>query len=808
MRISYICLVNYKRLYNGTGLEKVEFSFSDMYNVVKISGNNGSGKSSLLRFLTPFPDAPSELIPNKEGSKTIIIEDDNTVYVIEYKYSNCKTVSASVNSSVTGELNPSGNIVNAKEIVSNLFSLDPGFETLSLLTGYDKKSIAMMRPSERKAFISSLLQNLDAYTNIYKTLSKRSSIFKAMIQSLNSKIDSIGSIEQIEETYKNLLNEINNTKNSRDSLMIELGKLNVTQGMIDQVNNNIDRLEVLRRDTKNIMEALQYIEESYVELSLLYTDLKLSKGSQYHMKVFNDYSTSSKLLESKIEFSTKACSSIKEQLDLLASEKRRLETDDIIQSLDKYVGSKDKINEAESHVDALRKEWTLFIDTVYKEVTISNIPYIVKQLNILKGKVSSQYNGRDYRTSQQCQSLITPDGKYDSEQIINVKHLYYGRLSDKVISVDKAKEDLDDIDYSIMYSRDIAIRKHIDDQVIELVRPILDIVDEGILNISMKIENIDTDKLLSWYDSCVIYEKYKTYLDDYYGAITTENKRKYAKVRDQIEEVIEKMKNLTENYKKEKDKIEYHKSELTRVENALKGIQKCMDLSHSYEEYQRQLNSHNEEIAILEKAISSSTRYHSIFKDIEYYSGKISELEATAYRYKYSLDMLQDYVREMSQYQQNFKFTETLKKYCSPSTGIQLIFVELYMNKILSMANNLLSRLFKGEFILQKFVISDTEFRIPVQGNGLLIDDISSMSSSQIAMINMCISFAILAHSSTKYRIIRLDELDSPLDNMNRSHFSDVLEEVMKLLNCEQCFIISHNTELVDSAFQIINIGR
>ena len=808
MRIKYICLVNYKRLYNGTGLAKVEYDFPDMYNVVKISGNNGSGKSSLLRFLNPFPDAPSEIISDREGSKTIIIEDDNTKYVIEYTYKNGKTLSASINSSVTGELNPSGNIVSAKEIVSNLFSLDPGFETLSLLTGYDKKSIAMMRPSERKAFISSLLQNLDAYTNIYKTLSKRSSIFKAMIQSLNSKIDSIGSIEQIEETYKNLLTEIDSCKTDRDNLIIELGSLNITEELAEKAYDDSSKLEVLKRDNEKIMQTLHYLEENYIRLSLPVTNISISDGYKAHESLLEKYEASKNALQSQIDFSNKSCAIIKEQLDLLANEKRRLETDDIIQSLDKYVGKVNEISEAESHIDTLRKIWTLFIDTIYKEVASSNIPYIVKQLDILKEKVSSQYCLRDYRTTQDCQNLITPDGKYNPEKVIEFKHLYYGRLSDKVVSVDRAKQDLDDIDYSIMYSKDIAIRKHIDDQVIDLIKPILDIVDDKILNLSMKIEDIDTSKLLSWYDDCVVYNKYKTYLDDYYHTATNENKRKYAKIRDQIEDLIKKMESLMKDYKEEKDNITKNNKELIRYDYIIENLTKCMNMVLEYEESSDKLNTNNQKISVLENTLSNSEKYYRLCKDIHNLNTKISSLENTAYRYKYSLDMLEEYIKEMAQYQQNFKFTETLKKYCSPSTGIQLIFVELYMNKILSMANSLLSRLFKGEFILQKFVISDSEFRIPVQGNGLLIDDISSMSSSQIAMINMCISFAILAHTSTKYRIIRLDELDSPLDNMNRTHFSEVLEEVMKLLNCEQCFVISHNTELVDSSFQIINIGR
>ena len=809
MRITYIKLMNYKRIYNGTGLYELEYHFDSEFNTVKIAGNNGCGKSSLLRYLNPFPDAPSEIIPERDGSKTLLVEDGTTRYVIEYRYSNGKTISASINSSVGGELNPSGNIVSAKEIVSNLFSLDPGFETLSLLTGYDKKSIAMMRPSERKAFISSLLQNLDAYTNIYKTLSKRSSIFKAMIQSLTSKINSIGSIEQIEETYKNLTNEIESLKTSRDEFMIDIGKLNLSSDTINKVNYSEERLKTLESRKNTLMQLIHSLDTDYHDIitsSKENLDLNLMDSYEVHNEVLTTYNAYQSSVKAEIEHSNTVMKMIKDQLELLASKKRSLEADELIRSLDKYVKARDKIDEANRNIKMLVEDWTLFIDGMYNKVVESNMLYILQQLRTIKDKVSSKYEPREYRTTDVCRSIVNSNGTYDPTEVIEAKHrLYDNFINGNEYALRTTQHELDDIDYAIMYSKDIAIKKHIDDQVLELIKPILNITH---LNPDTTIENIDIDELFNWYDACVLYKKYKDYLDEYNSVVTLENKKKYSKIRDDIESIIQEMNDLKEKYKEEEDKITKNNERLSIINKTIDDLVKCSHIVYEYENKTEELHEVESEIDKLKLDISHYDTYCNLFDNIQFANNKINELEATAYRYKYSLDMLQDYAKEMTQYQENFKFTETLKKYCSPTTGIQLIFVELYMNKILTMANNLLSRLFKGEFILQKFIISDSEFRIPVQGNGLLIDDISSMSSSQIAMINMCISFAILAHSSTKYRIIRLDELDSPLDTYNRSKFSDVLEEVMKLLNCEQCFLISHNAELNDSNFQIINMSR
>ena len=134
-------------------------------------------------------------------------------------------------------------------------------------------------------------------------------------------------------------------------------------------------------------------------------------------------------------------------------------------------------------------------------------------------------------------------------------------------------------------------------------------------------------------------------------------------------------------------------------------------------------------------------------------------------------------------------------------TGIQLTFMEMYMGKVIQVANNLLSMFFNGQFTIMPFVINENEFRIPCAGEGILNDDISSMSSAQIAMISMILSFSFLYSSSSKYNILKLDEIDGPLDANNRIMFIDVLNNVMNMMGTEQCIMISHNTELqVDDA--------
>lgn len=170
----------------------------------------------------------------------------------------------------------------------------------------------------------------------------------------------------------------------------------------------------------------------------------------------------------------------------------------------------------------------------------------------------------------------------------------------------------------------------------------------------------------------------------------------------------------------------------------------------------------------------------------------------------HSIMMLTEYKTELAEYQKQSVIIEKVRYYSSPSSGIQTVYIGIFMNRILATANQLLSLLFGGEFMLQPFVVNDNEFRIPILGDGLLHDDISSMSSAQKALISMIISFSLLQQSSTKYNVLVLDEYDGCMDQTNRFAFVQLLDNLMGMLQCEQCFIVSHNSELDTTNCDII----
>ena len=221
-------------------------------------------------------------------------------------------------------------------------------------------------------------------------------------------------------------------------------------------------------------------------------------------------------------------------------------------------------------------------------------------------------------------------------------------------------------------------------------------------------------------------------------------------------------------------------------------VDECIGLDTRNEELQAQINSLSD-IALKVKTLDArmaeaKSRADRLNNDLNAILNERDKIASNK-------TLLEDYIRDLDLYNKNFSILETIRYYLSPTTGIQTVFMRTYMGNIILKANELLSLIFNGQFIIQPFVINEAEFRIPCLGNGLVNDDISSMSTSQICMISMILSFAILSNSSTDYNILKLDEIDGGLDTENRIQFIGLLKQLISMVGCEQCFLISHNME-------------
>ena len=248
------------------------------------------------------------------------------------------------------------------------------------------------------------------------------------------------------------------------------------------------------------------------------------------------------------------------------------------------------------------------------------------------------------------------------------------------------------------------------------------------------------------------------------------------------------LKDIINIFKEHKNEIETLISLLKRKEelgNTLNG------LKEKYDKAKNDLKTIDDKLNQRNKAIESLDRLDN--------NGTLTQVKEEIDRINYTLTSMIEYQEELKEYREKLERYTFMKDACSPGggDGIQSAYVKMYMNEILSSCNYILSHMFQGTLQLGTPIIDENEFSIPFIGPwGLEVPDISNGSTAQKCMIGLAFACAAIMHSSDSGFIIpRFDEIDGGLDESNRISFIKVIDNILNIMNAEQCIMCSHNTE-------------
>lgn len=224
MRLKSATFKNLKPIYRSSGKKEIYIDFTKcIHKTTLIIGPNGSGKSTIINALQPLPELASLYIDGEEGEKILEYFCDDIIYVLRIVYPvngyrkrvQTKAFIKKIMSDGTEfELNPNGNIGSYKDALYTEFKLDANFVSLSKLSMEDR-GIVERAPNERKKYFGSMLEEVQVYNDINKAITKRSSVYKSMINSITAKIDNIGDREILNHE---LLSVENNIKNIQESI--------------------------------------------------------------------------------------------------------------------------------------------------------------------------------------------------------------------------------------------------------------------------------------------------------------------------------------------------------------------------------------------------------------------------------------------------------------------------------------------------------------------------------------------------------------------------------------------------------------
>lgn len=861
MRLLRLRLENYIGIYNGMGLSSIEIDFSKcIHKVLIIKGDNGTGKSTIFKALTPLADSSIDYIPDKTAIKEIAYETDfQTILNIKYESivkdgirrpTKCYLNRLNPDGSIEN-LNPSNNITTAKEVIYDILGIDDNFITLSQLSA-NKKGLGGLKPSERKRYVNSIISSLAAFNSIHKLITTKSNVLKSIIDSYVTKLSQIGNIAIVEDAIKKdtaALQELDNKKNGLISeiatIKAELSRLDSSGNFLDDYKNLSMRKIILEKEIRDLPDIEEYSEEKLIQyekdmakyeaneemlssrakelldeeskINNNITELTIKLDSLYNKDHMDD-------LNSKIESTKKELESYKPYFHLFKTYKDISEQDyeTVKLVIEKFNSTVENI--FQTYSETVRKESMNSLRTGKKEVILDHteiLSGLEKQLEDLRTEKRDveflNNRSKDY-------NKIPDDCNHKSDcpfikDVVEAKNALRSRQSLYSLST-KINSTLD----AIESAKNLAEENMIKTQCLYEMKSILEYIQsmskiirkfpgtESLDSINTLYHNIEHGIRLN-FESVDKYQEFKNIstivsaleedLHSYESA-----KEKLISANAEIRILQEKIDTDLKNLSTIRDsklsifaEIEKIRSSKLEIEMVLDSIRYAKINKEKFENVSVELNEITNKIESMEK---NTVLIKDLTDKLNRRASELSSLQNTDLpalskaieENKYRMVLFEQYTRDSQEYAAKYNEVQMIKKYTSIH-GIQTVYMSVFMNSILNTTNTLLRLLFGGRFALQPFIINENEFNIPcADSESRVREDISLMSDSQLSMISMLISFVLLRNSSNRYNIIKLDEVDDNLDSMNRIQFSILIEQIMNDLGFDQCLIISHNNEL------------
>lgn len=871
MKILYVKLENYIGIFNGRGDNVLEIDLSHTTTpIIVIKGHNGSGKSTLLKALNPMPDSNDQFIPGAEAKKTLVYQINTDIVRIEYFYPIKKDGSRATTKAQVFKnnepLNLTNNVSDAKEIIYTLFKLDSSFLALSQLTSTDR-GLADKRPSERKIFVNSSISGIEEYNNMYKTINKKFSMYKSLINSVVSKINKIGNKQELDISFNRVNRMLEEIIKERDTALASVAKI---QAKLDE-NNAKELVDKYNSLESEIYEKNVKVKQLLAELKDINPDLvthnmnelrKIEKTKAIELATLNEEIKNTQALKDSLskemnELNSNIQKKIAERNTYISTEISTAEMnayDDAVKELniihqDIHTAGLNISDKTE--IQNLNELFTFIIDKLqFITDGLNSIDYEMGFDFILKNK----HNEETWRIAQDLRNEIN-----SLTMQVNETNLQMSLLESLVEKSEKLKlRPASCKDNTCIFIKDAfeAAKQKPNDELIKLqqknektsnilkekqkqlevindcieLKNRFDVIYNKICSYEFLLNKVDLhdltsidflvsiartgnykmiketrDKINVLYNLLELKENYEKTVDLYKDAIDEYNKNKSIidSINMDIDSSKEKLQEVSKEYSLKSSKVSELETTISELEPMVNKLSTYIEIK--LPELEMIMNQIQELKNNKESLRQRVMQVEEINKDLESSSNIVDQINA---RYNdilkqrdilsYNKIMIEKYLEELADYKSKYEKLETIRYYVSPTTGIQTVFMGAYMNNIILKANELLSLIFNGQFVIQPFVINESEFRIPCLGSGILNDDISSMSTSQICMISMIISFAMLANANTDYNILKLDEIDGGLDPDNRSQFISLLNSLIQIVDCEQCFLISHNMEYSD----------
>lgn len=797
MKIVKLILFKYKRLFLSN-IEKIEYIPES--NLQVILGRNMSGKSSLLKELSPLPaDLKKEF--KDTGYKEIHIENNDSYFILKSSINNDKVTHSFIKDNT--ELNKSGNKRIQLELVKQYFNLTPDIFSVILNTS----KFTNMSPFERKHWFSQMATIDYTYSiNIYNKI-------KSNLR------DIIGGIKLTNEAIINTENKLKDTtlfnKYKKDKEILESIKEHIISLYTQQDNKSID-IESILSNIDNISNTIFSIKskldtnltKQQIENNITTYKVKLETNKQQIEKTVKELN----LLEKSKEYGEE--SKLKSNLLDLQTKYNNLYKD-----MSSTLNTSDHIDPSRIYQDYLDYS-NANIDIVSNLNELSEYDTYIKykQDDILKLKEELSNNSnsilRLIKHNTILQEEINNLNKYKSEdnliscnQCGNTWYFKYDKnkietLSKQIESNSKSISTLESKVKDLTSLLDkINTRLSILDNIKNIIRsyPTLKYIWISILQ-SLDINNATTESILSEFN------KYLLLLNNWKDITSYHNS---------IKDIKDKLKYLQDiklmNISVVEDRFKILNEQLHDLNNNNQSLSDNLRLQESYlrnlvklEEYYKTLYSLLFSIKDTFTSLSIDIRNKHLNEILIDIKDKIIHIDNELSSIKSLQDNLDKNKELITTYKLKEKVLKILEKELSPTEGLIAKSINSFLNIFIEEMNYVISNIWTYGLELlpcdidtESGIDLDYKFRVKVN-NSEIIEDVSKLSSSGQEIVNLAYRLVFSKYMSLPNIPLYLDEFSSSMDTAHRAKSYEVID---KILSSEygQIFIICHYSDLYSS---------
>ncbi|MBR2212932.1 MAG: hypothetical protein IJ889_00690 [Eubacterium sp.] len=447
MVYTYLKLENYAGIYNGLHLNTIEIDFTKCRSrIVRILGDNGSGKSTILKAISPLPDDNINFIPNMPASKVVGLFDEvnGCAYRIEYKH----PLDANGNRTTTmgyitkhfpdgrvENLNPTGKVSSCKDLVFSEFELDPNFLSLTRMNTNDR-GLADKTPSDRKKYVNAIIEETKAYTDIFKKINKKSIFYRDTIKRITSKIDSLGNMDTL-----NVALAQSETATAKAEAALE--QINEAIGVNKALKYKQDPDGSLELKYNDIKGHLDFIDNELSKLHRAPEKLQDPKVYEDKIKEFADSTVTANLqIEKNQDTIDKLIKANEDKAERIQEKQAKITAYD----MKSYEDIKAKYDECKELVERYKK------DVIALGVDINNMvskdEYIIAYKNLcsLRDEIANYYSSSEDISKDRLEYTLAILDTGDSspiKAIVDMNKEYIENSSKKLLELSTKETELD-----------------------------------------------------------------------------------------------------------------------------------------------------------------------------------------------------------------------------------------------------------------------------------------------------------------------------------------------------------------------------